>query len=98
MDVVATRLHVCRYSNRTISKESVQALLQAAMAAHSEGDERPWHFVVVENLSMRGRIVETYPTAHIVVQGSCHPCLRRPNASKAPRILGPDSPPQPRIS
>ena len=68
MDVVATRLHVRRYSNQTISKESIRALLQAAMAAHSEGDERPWHFVVVEDLAMRKRIVETHPTAHIVVQ------------------------------
>ena len=68
MDVVGTRLHVRRYSNQTISKKSIQALLQAAMAAHSEGDERPWHFVVVENLATRAQIVETHPTAHIVVQ------------------------------
>ncbi len=68
MDVVATRLHVRRYCNRTIGNENIRALLQAAMAAHSEGDERPWHFVVVEDLAMRERIVETHPTAHIVAQ------------------------------
>ena len=68
MDVVATRLHIRRYTNRAIGKESIRALLQAAMAAHSEGDERPWHFVVVEDLATRERIAETHPAAHIVVQ------------------------------
>ena len=33
-----------------------------------EGDERPWHFVVVEDLATRERIAETHPAAHIVVQ------------------------------
>jgi len=68
MDVVATRLHVRRYSNQIIGKDTVRALLEAAMAAHSEGDERPWHFVVVKDLATRKRIVETHPTAHLVVQ------------------------------
>ena len=68
MDAVATRLNVRRYASRTIGEESVHALLQAAMAAHSEGDERPWHFVVVEDLATRKRIAAAYPTAHIVVQ------------------------------
>lgn len=68
MDATATRLHVRRYTNRAVDEESVRALLQAAMAAHSEGDQRPWHFVVIEDLATRVRIVETDPAAHIVVQ------------------------------
>ena len=68
MDVVATRLHVRSYTNQPVGKESIRELLQAAMVAHSEGDQRPWHFVVVEDLATRERIADTYPTAHIVVQ------------------------------
>jgi nitroreductase len=68
MDAVATRLHVRRYTNQTVGKESIRALLHAAMAAHSEGDERPWHFAVVEDLAARERMAEIHPAVHIVVQ------------------------------
>ena len=68
MDAAATRLHVRRYNNQAVGRESIRELLQTAMAAHSEGDERPWHFVVVEDLAMRERIAETHPAATIVVQ------------------------------
>jgi len=51
-----------------MSEESIRALLEAAMAAHSEGDERPWQFVVVEDPATRTRIAEAHPTAHIVAQ------------------------------
>ncbi len=68
MDAIATRLHVRRYTNQTVGKTSVRALLEAAMAAHSEGDERPWHFVVIEDLATRERIAKIHPAAHMVVQ------------------------------
>jgi nitroreductase len=68
MDAVAMRLHVRKYTNQALGKESVRALLEAAMAAHSEGDQRPWHFVVIEDLATRTRIAEAHPGAHIVVQ------------------------------
>lgn len=99
MDVVTTRLHIRRYCNQTISRESIRALLQAAMAAHSEGDERPWHFVVVEDLAMRKRIVETHPTAHIVVQAPVVILVcGDPTLQKHPGFWVRLAPPQPRIS
>jgi nitroreductase len=68
MNAVATRLNVRRYSSQTIGEEDIRALLHAGMAAHSEGDERPWHFVVVEDRATRERIAKTHPTAQIVLQ------------------------------
>ena len=75
MDAVATRLHVRKYTSQADDKQSVRALLEAAMAAHSEGDQRPWHFVVVEDLATRERIAETHPAAHIVVQAPVVICV-----------------------
>ncbi len=68
MKAIITRLHVRSYTDQPVGRESIQALLQAAMAAHSEGDERPWHFVVIEDLVTRERIAEIHPSAHIVAQ------------------------------
>ncbi len=68
MDVVATRLHVRKYSDRAIAKDAIRTLLHAAMAAHSEGDERPWHFIVVEDSITRRRVAETHLAAYIVLQ------------------------------
>jgi len=70
MDAVPTRLYVRSYTNQSVGKEAVRVLLQAAMAAHSEGDERPWHFVVVEDLVTRERIADIHPSAHIVALAS----------------------------
>ena len=89
MDAVATRLHVRRYTNQAVGKESIRTLLQAAMAAHSEGDERPWHFVVIEDRATRERIADTHPAAHIVVQAPVVILVcGDPDAPKAPGILG----------
>ena len=99
MDVVATRLHVRRYTNQAVGKESIRALLQAAMAAHSEGDERPWHFVVVEDLATRERIAETHPAAHIVVQAPVVILSAATRRSRSTRGFGFKTVlPQPRIS
>ena len=89
MKAIITRLHVRSYTNQPVGRESIQALLQAAMAAHSEGDERPWHFVVIEDLVTRERIAEIHPSAHMGAGPRRHPDLWRSDAAEARRILGP---------
>jgi nitroreductase len=68
MDAILSRTNVRNYSEQTVSHESVRKLLEAAMAAHSAGDERPWHFVVVEDAGTRERIADIHPFAHMVPQ------------------------------
>jgi nitroreductase len=68
MDTVLSRMNIRGFSEEAVCQESVRSLLQAAMAAHSEGDERPWHFVVVEDSTMREQMADIHPYAHMVPQ------------------------------
>jgi len=68
VDAVITRTNVRRYSDQALSQDNVRKLLHAAMAADSAGDERPWHFVVIEDQGTRERIPSIHPFAHIVLQ------------------------------
>ena len=49
MHILTTEMNIRSYSDQAVRPESVRKLLQAAMAASSMGDQRPWHFVVVED-------------------------------------------------
>ena len=68
MDCALLRTNVRSFRNQAVCEKSVRKLVHAAMAAHSEGDERPWHFVVVEDKATRDRIADIHPYAHMVSQ------------------------------
>lgn len=42
------RTSVRSYTDQPVEREKIHAMLQAAMSAPSSGNERPWHFVVLE--------------------------------------------------
>jgi nitroreductase len=68
MDASQLRMNIRSFTDQTVPPESLRKLLQAAMAAHSAGDERPWHFVVIEDLATRERMADIHPFAHMVPQ------------------------------
>jgi nitroreductase len=68
MDTVVLRENIRSFADRAICQESLRRLLQAAMAAHSAGDERPWHFVVIDDPTRRRHMAQMHPLAHMVEQ------------------------------
>jgi nitroreductase len=68
MHTALSRTNTRSFTNQAVDQESVRKLLQAAMAAHSAGDERPWHFVVIEDVATRERIADVHPYAPLVPQ------------------------------
>lgn len=47
MTAILTRRSVRAYTEAPVSQEHIEALLRAAMAAPSAGNEQPWEFVVI---------------------------------------------------
>ena len=68
MNVTLTEMNIRSYSDQAVCSELVRKLLQAAMAASSAGDQRPWHFVVVEDRETRERMADIHPFAHMLPQ------------------------------
>lgn len=47
MDAILARRSIRKYTPEPVSAEDERALLEAAMAAPSAGNEQPWHFVTI---------------------------------------------------
>jgi len=47
LDTIFARRSIRQYTSEPVSKEQIKKLLEAAMAAPSAGNRKPWHFVVV---------------------------------------------------
>ena len=68
MDAVLRRRSIRKYTGEPVSDDQVRRLLEAAMAAPSAGDERPWHFVVIRDPQLRDGVQAIHPYAHMVPQ------------------------------
>lgn len=63
LETILTRRSIRRFNPRPVQDRDVKELLRAAMAAPSAGDERPWHFVVINERRLLERIPELHPHA-----------------------------------
>jgi nitroreductase len=65
-DPILRRRSIRRYQVTDVAEAQIRRMLEAAMAAPSAEDERPWHFVVVREKSIRRELAEISPYTHIV--------------------------------
>ena len=70
MDPVLSRRNIRKYSNQPIKEEDLRLLLRAAMVAPSADDERPWHFVIIQDEQILEQISKIHPHAHMVKHAS----------------------------
>ena len=61
MKAVFERISVRRYQDRPVEKEKILALLRAAMAAPSAGNQQPWEFYVVTDREKIRALSEVTP-------------------------------------
>ncbi len=66
MKTVISRRSIRRYTDEPVSEESLKLLLEAAMAAPSCRDHRPWHFVVIRDRKILVRIPDIHPYSSMV--------------------------------
>jgi nitroreductase len=56
LDLMLARRSIRRFTPQAVSPEDEQKLLDAAFAAPSANNERPWHFVLVRDAETRRRL------------------------------------------
>ncbi len=54
MNEIFRRVSIRKYQDRPVEREKIEAVLRAAMAAPSAGNQQPWEFIVVTN----GKLIE----------------------------------------
>ena len=60
LDFIKSRRSIREYTAEPVRPEQVQAMLEAAMAAPSGMDTRPWEFVVVTDAEKRRQLAQTH--------------------------------------
>jgi nitroreductase len=65
LDLLLARRSIRRYTRDDVSEEDEQKLIDAAFAAPSAENARPWHFVVVRDPETRGRLSRVHQWAHM---------------------------------
>jgi nitroreductase len=60
-NIFLDRRSIRKYTEKDISKETVEELLRAGMNAPSAGNEQAWAFVVVRDRSVLNRLMEAHP-------------------------------------
>lgn len=61
IDVIFARRSIRKYIDRPVSQEDLRRLLEAAMAAPSSRDRKPWEFVAVTGRETLDRLAEAHP-------------------------------------
>jgi nitroreductase/predicted RNA-binding protein len=67
---ILQRRSIREYTDAPVSEEQVQALLEAAMAAPSGHDSRPWAFVVVRDPARRQALADIHRWGSMCAQAS----------------------------
>lgn len=66
LSFIFARRSIRHYTSEPVSDTDVQALLEAAMAAPSARNTKPWHFVVVRDRERLGRLANIHPNASML--------------------------------
>ena len=68
MKAVFERVSIRRFEDRPVEEEKITALLRAAMAAPSAGNQQPWEFYVVTDRAMLEKLASASPYARCAAQ------------------------------
>ena len=63
MKEIFERVSIRRYEERPVEEEKLEALLRAAMAAPSAGNQQPWEFYVIRDRELLERLSKVSPYA-----------------------------------
>ncbi|WP_080801414.1 nitroreductase family protein [Arabiibacter massiliensis] len=70
-EAIFKRASVRRFTDEPVTDDEVRALLRAAMAAPSAGNQQPWEFYVVRDEATRVRLSEATPYAKPAAAAPC---------------------------
>ena len=66
MKAIFARRSIRKYTSEPVEDKVIHDLLEAAMAAPSAGDERPWEFIVLRDRAVLDAIPAIHPYAQMV--------------------------------
>ena len=68
IQTILSRRSIRKYADRPVSEVDIQTLLEAAMAAPSASNQKPWHFIVVDEREALKQLGEAHPYAKMLFE------------------------------
>jgi nitroreductase len=66
VDLILKRRSIRKYTSEPVTDDQMRSLLEAAMAAPSARNDRPWHFVAVRDRETLDRLADAHPYAKML--------------------------------
>lgn len=83
IDWIKARRSIREYTSEPVTDEQIQTLLEAAMAAPSASNLKPWEFVVVRDAGLRRELSQVHPYAGMAADAAVvFVICGRPNDSR----------------
>ncbi|MEE8392183.1 MAG: nitroreductase family protein [Anaerolineae bacterium] len=70
VQTIFARRSIRKYTDEPVSEEDIQTLLEAAMAAPSASNRKPWQFVVVTERQTLDALAEAHPHGKMLFQAT----------------------------
>lgn len=70
IETIFARRSIRKYTDEPVSEEDIKTLLEAAMAAPSASNNRPWHFVVVTERGTLDGLAKAHPYGKMLAQAT----------------------------
>ncbi|MHA1243692.1 MAG: nitroreductase family protein [Candidatus Heimdallarchaeota archaeon] len=61
LEAIKTRRSIRKFTDKKVSKEDINTLLEAAMQAPSAGNQQPWEFIVIDDRKILDVIPDFHP-------------------------------------
>ena len=85
LETIFTRRSIRKYTPDLVKDEDITKLLQAAMAAPSGGNSKPWHFIVIKDRKTLDELAE-HPYGKMLYEAPlCIAVCGDPNLTPLPR-------------
>ena len=84
LKAIQTRRSVRRYTDAPVSREQIEAILEAGRFAPSGKNTQPWRFVVVESEAKRSELAILFPQQGLVAAAPVTLAVLRETAFECP--------------
>lgn len=71
LEAIKTRRSIRKYTDEAVTREAIINIITAGMYAPSAGNQRVWHFIVVDDKKILSSIPDWHPHANMLRYASC---------------------------
>lgn len=70
IDLIKRRRSIRSYTSEHVSESEIRQLLEAAMAAPSANNKRPWHFIIAQGEEIKTRLAQTHRWSGMIAEAA----------------------------